>query len=219
LKQEKDTNRLSVDIDGDGKSEEILVKSISPTDGRYQLTVGTVVISGKFSSRSMELWGVRAMSISGGKQKQLLVLGSEVTDTRVTHVYGYQNKQLRRIGEVPFEPEVPGNGALYGSSWMGFWEKKEKYVFEAGRIRLIPQEQYYVGKSVTVKTSFLLLTKRGGEPLATLGEKSKIELLTCVLDVNDYEKHWYLIRSEKGLLGWAQYRTFQQKVDGLIVAG
>jgi hypothetical protein len=212
---------VSVDLDGDGKPESVAVKPLGTNGERYQLTVGSATLTGKLSKDTPELMGLRVVSIMGDKIKQVVVLGSADSDFHTAQVYRYAQKALRLLGEVPFDPEVPGNGALYGEIWMGFWSKKDKCVLENGRIRLVPQELYAVGKKAKVTQPFVLLSKRGGETLATLGAGSAIELIACALlpGPNVNENHWYLIRSEKGLLGWAQLATFKSKVDGLTWAG
>jgi hypothetical protein len=217
--RQKAVESATADLDGDGKPESISVKPLGTSGERYQLTVGSATVTGKLPQDSTELIGLRIVNVAGGKTKQVLVLGYADSDFHAAQLYSYQSKALRLLGELPFDPEVPGNGALYGDVWMGFWSRKEKYVLDKGRLRLVPPELYAVGQKARVKQPFVLLTRRGGEPLATLGAGSALEIVACAPLPDANANHWYLIRSEKGLLGWARLATFRERVEGLIWAG
>jgi hypothetical protein len=208
---------LTADLDGDGKPESIAVKPLGGES--YQLTVGGTSLTAKLPKGTSELLGVRVASITGDKVKQVFVIGFAESDSHGAQVYSYTNKTLRLLGEVPFDPDVTGNGALYGEVWMGFWSRHEKYVLENGKIRHVPQELYAVGQKVKVKQPFVLLTRRGGESLATLGVGNAIEIIACARIPDPQDNDWYLVRSEKGLLGWARLATFRDRVEGLLWAG
>ncbi len=110
--------------------------------------------------------------------------------------------------------EFLGNGIVLADDWMGFWTITRKYVLTKDRKLVeVPQEFYFVGVTGKVSKPLILYqTRQGKQVLANLRAGSKAEII-----LSD-AKGWYLVKSEKGLLGWAKEESILQSISDLPLA-
>lgn len=230
---------LQADLNGDGRPETIRIQARGEeansenTPVSFTLTVGGLSVSGKFETYIEKCLGFRLVRLDKDKPlRQILVVGFGVSDTFQSFLFEYNGKTLRQIGAfAESEPEITGNGVVYTGFWMGFWKRTEKYARDprTGVLTATPQPAYAVGVKAKVKTPFALRFDHSATaPLvANAAPDTEIELLLCWnspgmardLSLEYMDRGWYLIRTAKGLVGWARLGTFREKVVSLPWAG
>lgn len=235
----KAVKSLRTDLNGDGKPEDIslTIRGMSEIKGRMPITLTLTVsgksVSGKFADYVERSEGFTVAQFDDTKPGKIIrIVGHAANDYAQTFLYEFTGGTLRLLGTIDTELEIPGNGAIYGEHWMGFWTRHEKYTIDATTHRLIriSQAAYYVGVKAEARESFAV--RRDHDPrspiVATTTPKSEIELLLCWYPPGDsaadpnrgtLDQGWYLIRTSRGLVGWARFDTFREKVSNLPFAG
>ncbi|QRN93327.1 hypothetical protein JRI60_29510 [Archangium violaceum] len=210
----------SADLDGDGKPEAISIQW-KEGDRQFVLKVGGATLRGK--AEDTEVHGVTVIDIDGGDKWKEVSVHTGLTESDASStVYGFDGKALKELGRVRALSEVRGNGIVLSDSWMGFWNRREKYTLDrkAWKLNLVPQELYYVGAEASVKQSFPIVRSRtDSAPVANLAQGSKIQVLAAPPIGPKDKEPWYLVKSSTGLLGWARQRDLSDKTDGLPWAG
>ncbi|AKJ04079.1 hypothetical protein ATI61_101826 [Archangium gephyra] len=210
----------SADLDGDGKPEAISVQW-GQGDAQFVLKVGGATVRGK--TNDAEVRGVSVIDLDGGdKWKEVAVDMGLTDDDHRSIVYGFDGKALKELGSPHALTEVRGNGIVLSDSWMGFWNRREKYALDrkAWKLNPVPQELYFVGAEATVKKSFPIV--RGTKDkavVANLAEGSKIQVLAAAPVGPKDPDYWYLVKSSTGLLGWTRGQNLQDNTEGLPWAG
>ncbi|WP_257446944.1 hypothetical protein [Archangium lipolyticum] len=203
----------SADLDGDGKPEAISIQW-KEGDSQFVLKVGAATLRGK--ADDTEVHGVTVIDIDGGDKWKEVSVHTGLTDSDASStIYGFDGKALRELGRVRALSEVRGNAIVLSDSWMGFWNRREKYALDrkAWKLTLVPQELYYVGVETSVKQSFPIVRSRtDSAPVANLAQSSKILVLAASIGPKDKEP-WYLVKSSTGLLGWTRQRDLAEKTD------
>ncbi len=205
---------FKTDLDGDGKVDHIVLIDTKET-GQFTLKVNKGIISGKLEE---EVDGFIIIDIdTTDKYKEIAVHTPGMSDDDEYLLYWYDGKDIRQMGHLMRWPDFKGDGTVIVGDWMGFWTKWDKYVLDkkTKTLKLIPQETYAVDVEGTVKESFpIYQTKSNDEILEFLSPNTKFHILACVLS-DDYLSHWYLIKTSSNIIGWAQYNSFYDKVEGL----
>ena len=209
----------NVDLNSDGKIDAVSI-TISEDGSSYTLKINDEKINGKFEDGECD--GFMVIDIDQSyKYKEIAVHTPGSSDDDLYAIYGYNEKEIYKMGELFRWPTFAQNGIVYVDDWMGFWEKTEKYVLnkETRKLQKITQEFYYVGLEAITKESFPIYKKREfKEVVANLKPKSKILIVLCQPSQSDYQKNLYLIKSETNLLGWCNEKTLVNKVEGLPLA-
>jgi hypothetical protein len=220
-----------VDLNGNGKRENIRIdieKGYGPS--KYTLHVGRVSVKGRLSE------GVDGFQIvdinSADGYKEIAVRAQGPSDWLSYHLYWYDGKRIRDLGQVPGGwAKFPGNGSVlvYRNIEEYTALVTEKYVLSAdrGTLRIVPQEMYYLGTVVTVAKSFPIYYTRGStQVVADLARGSRITILAYVPAVRDSDGKLkkgtddeFLIKSQKGLLGWAKGQQIIRNIKDLPMAG
>jgi hypothetical protein len=210
----------SADLDGDGKPEAISVQW-AEGDAQFVLKVGAITVRGK--AGDLEVRGVSVVDIDGGdKWKEVVVHMGLTDDHNRNTVYGFDGKALKELGSTHALTEVRGNAIVLSDTWMGFWNRREKYALDrkAWKLNLVPQELYFVGAEGTVKESFpLVRSSKDKSVVANLAQGSKIQVLAATPEDPKTRDSWYLVKSSTGLLGWTRPQNLQDKTEGLPWAG
>mgnify|MGYP000090819770 CR=1 FL=1 len=139
----------------------------------------------------------------------------------------YNGKSIKEMLSIDAKPEVLGNGEVIIERNMGFWIKKENYILDEAKssertLKLSPQEFYNVGVYAYVKKPFVLYSYRDKKNKLTITKKGeRIEILLC--DTSNWFKEsaqknnrmfdWYLIKTERGITGWAMLKDFINLVE------
>ncbi|WP_395849544.1 hypothetical protein [Cystobacter fuscus] len=210
---------VRADLDGDGKPESITVKW-DVDQGGFTLQVGSASVRAK--TEDPNEGGVEVVDLDrGDKWKDIAITTGQTDSDHRVFLYGFDGKTLKPLGEVHALTEAKGNGIILSDSWMGFWNKREKYVLDrpAWKIRAVPQPLYAVGVECKVKQSFPIVQGRSDKtPVATLAQDSRIQVLAADTSGRPGEE-FYLVKSSTGLLGWASRADLEGKTEGLPFAG
>lgn len=217
----------SQDVNGDGKADKVAVTDV-PDHSRFTLTVNAarlVVPHNEFLDDVLPAFRIVRLS-EGARQAYVVVSLMGSSDYNRHYFFLYDGKTIRRAGVVPGTYTAPGNGIVYVEDWMGFWMGRTKYaVGKSGALQFVPQAGYYVGVSGTVKQTFPIRVSptKTGAVVANVAPASKIDLLLFVPygkePSRDQENGYYLIKTQTGLCGWADYKLFKDKVPDLPYAG
>ncbi|MGE6763698.1 hypothetical protein ACQKGO_37150 [Corallococcus interemptor] len=217
-KNDEPVKSAQVDLDGDGKPD--TVSLTAGEGGKFTLKAGSATLQGNASGNEVRGFTVVDLD-TGDKWKELLVhtLGDMDDDHRF-FLYGYDGKAVKPLGDVRALTEAKGNGIVLVDTWMGFWQRRDKYTLDrkAWKLVHVPQELYAVGVEATVKKSFPLTQSRTGSAvLATTAQGSKVQVLAASVPAKGEVQ--YLVRSSTGLLGWVPGNVLVASTDGLPLAG
>ena len=211
-----------VDLNGDGKKENISIKNINPlsylpSEDNFVLIVDDELITGNLAEGSPD--GFVIVDIyKGDKYKEIVVHAPGESDDDEFLLYSYDGESLKNMGKPYDWPTFYGNGIVLNDKNVDFWSMREKYVLEkkTRTLKLVPQEFYYVGiKGKTTKSFPLYRTKKRKHIVANLKPHSEILILLCKpsLEIKDYA---YLIKSTTGLVGWTTHKAlWDNHVEGL----
>lgn len=224
------------DLNGDGKTEAVAIrvrgadeiKGAEPVS--FTLTVGGATIAGRFADYMEGCNGFYVTRIDGESRiRQIAVVGWASNDYAQTLLFEYNGKALKRIGNLEAEAEIKGNGAVYIWRRMGFWLALEKYAQDARtrQLVLVPQSAYYVGVPTKVVSPFVIRRDHTetASVVGTVAPGSEIQLLLYwhgpgpKKGIHQMDNGWYLIKTAKGLVGWARFGAFEKKVSDLPWAG
>lgn len=215
---------LKADLDGDGTPETV---KLTTTRGANDEQSFTLTVNVATVTRKLELEADVEMKIidvdRSDKFKEVLIQGVGASDYSYTFVYHYDGKALIEIlkAEGQGGVEFSGNGIALQSDWMGFWTRKRKHQLDntTQRFREVPQEIYYVGIEGKVKETFPVYERRGATTVVANTRAGSTMLVVacdpsphCTGDTND-ACHWYLIKTETGLLGWVRLETLRDKAE------
>ncbi len=110
-------------------------------------------------------------------------------------------------------PEFKGNGIVYLNDWVGFWSCRDKYVLDYSERKLkhVDQFAYFVGKQIKIEKGFKIYREKElVNEVAMLEDNSEIELILCDKVNREFFEHRYLIKSQSGLLGWANFKSINE---------
>ncbi|MBC8139896.1 MAG: hypothetical protein H7Y38_00485 [Armatimonadetes bacterium] len=214
----------NVDINGDGKADSVSLSSKTDSS-RFTITVNGAKLSVAPDSFYDGVPGFQVLKLAGNsKSRYLAVLLVAPSDNRETRLYLYNGKTIRPAGTVPGAIVAP-SGIAYSEWWMGFWQCKAKFAPGAnGTVQFVPQAAYYVGKSGTVKETFVIRTEptANAPAVANVAPGSKVELLLYKplgKIPTMPEEGYYLIKTASGQCGWVNFKVFGKKIPDLPFAG
>jgi hypothetical protein len=213
-------------VNGDGKADKVAVTA-DPVKSRFTLTINSARLAVPHDNFMDGLPGFRIVKLSeGAKQSYVVVSLMGANDRNEHYFFLYDGKTIRRAGTLPGTYTVPGNGVVYIKHWMGFWMNSLKYAAaKNGVLQFVPQAGYYVGASATATKTFPIRVSptKNGAVVANVAPVSKIDLLLFVPYGKEpsagAENGYYLIKTQTGLCGWADFKLFGRRVEGLPYAG
>lgn len=213
------TKEISVkrDLDGDSIPEDIRLIPTEYLDPFYE---GILKINNSSIEVGGEWFYVDIVDIDvndGIKELDVDYPGPSADDSR--SIYFFNDESIIEIGSFKHWPQYPGNGKVFVDKWWSFWSEKQLYVLDkqSHKLQEIPQVLAYLGIRTVVMESFpLVMSPDNDTVLATLGTGTSIEILACATSYREDEDndidYWYLIKSEKGICGWATERTYLYKL-------
>lgn len=209
----------SIDLNSDNKTEMVKVETTG-NPYEFRLTVEDKIILAKFDDGDTD--GFQVIDINKNDiYKEIAVHTTGSSDDDEYMVYWYNGKDIIFMDHLSRWPTFNGNGIVYLNGWEGFWSSRDKYVLDDTKRKLIRIEQfaYYVGITAIVKKGFEIYKEKDLiNKVALLSEGSEIVLILC--DKLDYEyfDYKYLIKSNSGLLGWADFRQIWDNTEGIQTA-
>ena len=136
--------------------------------------------------------------------------------------YKIENGEYKyKFGLPGLQVYIPGNGNIYTSGIVNnMFDVKAKFRFENDNVQEVSQPFYYVGfETKTLEHIKLYSDKSFSRVVATLPPNSEIELIAAETN-SDRTKHYFLIKTSFGLLGWWELDDFfSKKIEGLYFRG
>jgi hypothetical protein len=212
-----------VDLNGDGNAEEISISAIPDSYGGFVLNVNELSTEGKLSD---DINGFAIVDVdTSDEYKEIAVHSPGPSDDDDYLVFWYDGKSIKKMGRLWRWPRFLGNGIVMVKDWIdSFWWKTDKYLLnkEKRTLQLVPQGLYYVGIETSVIKSFPIYRAKGDSTIITnLKPQSKVMVVLydppsqyCEGKPPDDEclSDWYVIKSEEGIIGWARFASFWNKL-------
>lgn len=208
-----------VDITGDGKAEHIELIPEEPEDpievesGKFTLRV-----NGKAAIEDQVEPGIQGFYIADvdreDRSKEIVIYTVGLSDDFEHVLFWFDGKRLHKMGSLASHPQFPGNGIVYVNVFPNGVIRHKYIVTTRRRLRLVPQEFYYVGAKGVVLESFKLYRTRGArEAVANVRKGSEVLILLTDMSGDWYGDSWYLVCCESQLLGWAKYEELLRKLE------
>ncbi len=207
----------------DLNSDNIIDKiSLTEIDGVFTLEINNFKTEITFDDEDID--GFKIVDINKNDVfREIAVYASGPGGGSAFKLYYFDGKTIHFMNSLKDFPTFNGNGIVYVDNWEGFWKRRRKFVLnkQTHKLSEIEQFAFYVGvNNITVKNYVSIysdaeLTKK----TATLSKNSKIEILICKKDKNNYNNDLYLIKSKSGLIGWIKYSELEKNCSGFNFAG
>ena len=205
------------DLNGDGKDEQI---RLDPKGRGFTLYINDVSIHGSIGADDIYIVDID----ENDQYKEVAVHSYGPSDDDQYQYFWFDGKEIKDMGGFERWPKYTGYGIIYVREPVTFWERTKKYVLnkETRTLDFIPQEFYFVRNycpsekpdKSKVKKSFPIFFSRTDDTIvANIKEGSMVSILIGDTTAEKWEDAWYLIKSETGILGWAQEGTFWKKVE------
>ncbi|MDC0712487.1 hypothetical protein POL68_28755 [Stigmatella sp. ncwal1] len=189
-----------LDLDGDGKSERVVVEPAKP--GTFRLRVGEVQVEGELPG----VQGFTALDLDSGDKRQEVLVQGEGQGTPRWRLFRYVNGALQEVPLPPGAPSTSGNGILLSDVAMDGWVRRDKYLYDAKKpgFTEVPQELYFVAQTVTAPAPLQLLRAPGNPGAVAMARPGEsLSLIAFKPEASAGSGGWYLADSG-GVLGWLQ---------------
>ncbi|AZT90045.1 hypothetical protein ELD05_04920 [Caldicellulosiruptor changbaiensis] len=213
-----------VDLNSDAQVDTISVW-LDKNQKKYVLSVNSALYQPK--ENILQVIGTEIVDIDSSDQYKEILFHYSSNKGEKYVILDYKGKALKELLTSDSKPIIFGNKEVIVEVNMDFWIKKEKYVLNqtlsgVRTLKLSPQELYNVGVFAYVKKPFVLYSYRDQKSKLTITRKGeKIEIVSC--DTSNWFKDqskknnklydWYLIKTEKGLQGWAMLKDFMNCIE------
>ncbi len=208
-----------IDLNSDNKTELINVET-TDNPNEFKLTIDNKTVLAKFDDGDTD--GFQIIDINNtDAYKEIAVHTTGSSDDDEYMIYWYDGENIIFMDHLSRWPTFNGNGIVYVDGWEGFWSSRDKYVLDdtSRKLNLIEQFAYYVGVTAKVKNTFEIYKEKDLiNKIALLKEGSEIELILCDKTNKEYFDYKYLIKSNSGLLGWAEFRNIWDNTEGIQTA-
>jgi len=211
------------DINFDGAEEEVFL--IQDKKKQHYIKINKVTM--KLPSQDVKNLSFLELPRNSVK---LILIEIRIDDKPSFVAFFYNTRNIQQVAKFSSHPAVDSDGLIYTEENMGFWIKKDKYMIvdskEGKTLKAIPQELYYVGFKSRVKGDIILYANREENSklvVDVLRSGDNIEILLC--DPSNWFKRpnqknnrlydWYLVKTDKGFIGWTRYKDLQQNVEGI----
>lgn len=220
--------RLTADLDGDTKPENIIL-SLSGTEDfrRYTVQAGHASFDGKYFAVSGDRPKMKLIRIDSAKtQNQLLLTIPSPVDCGYVILAFYRDNFLNLLehnSKNCEEPQVVGDG-VETRSWLGFWDIPKRYTLNQQGTKL----------NLTVQTIYPVKLRHNAsvsEAVGIAAETLNLKPADCknttipkgdrlVVKSYDQSKNQYLLEGLGGNCGWLpESELHPNTVDGLPWAG
>lgn len=216
--------QLQDDLNGDSQLDSVSLWCDKNTK-KYSLIINNAAY--QFKETILQPIGIEVVDLNTSDSYREILFHYKTNNLEKYFILWYNGKSIKEMLNIDGKPEVLGNGEVIVGRNMGFWTKKEKYILEEKNsseriLKFSPQEFYNVGVFAYVKKPFVLYSYRDKKNKLTKTEKGeRIEIVLC--DPSNWFKEntqknnrmfdWYLIKTEKGITGWAMLKDFVNLVE------
>ncbi|WAM32468.1 hypothetical protein [Caldicellulosiruptor naganoensis] len=215
-----------VDLNSDSQVDTISVW-LDKSQKKYVLSVNSAFYQPK--ENILQVIGTEIVDIDSSDQyKEVLFHYKSNKGEKYVILDYHKGKALKELLSSDSKPLIFGNKEVIVEVNMDFWIKREIYVLSqtlsgVRTLKLTPQELYNVGVFAYVKKPFVLYSYRDqkSSKLTITRKGEKIEIVGC--DTSNWFKDqskknnklydWYLIKTEKGLQGWAMLKDFMNYIE------
>jgi hypothetical protein len=198
------------DLNKDNIDDTIRVEIIDTY--KFRLFINNYKIEDRFDDGNVD--GFKIIDIDKlDKYKEIAVHTSGPSNDDEYMIYCFNGSEIIFMNHLSRWPEFIGNGIIYLNDWEGFWSCRDKYVLDYSERKLkhIEQFAYYVGKKFKIEKGFKIYKEKELiNDIAFLEDNSEIELILCDKTDREYFEYRYLIKSQSGLLGWANFKSIYE---------
>jgi len=239
---------FDIDLNGDGIIEHIEVEYVEDTDeqmrsyydadfyysGNYIVRINDQEVTGW--SEVPEAAEIVDIDENDGRMELLLADDGPSNETNCI-IYGWNGEEIYTVGEFYGSREFDGHGTIYSGVSQEFWTATfiDRLNPDTHTLYTVPQDLYFVdnccnqiidnGCMYTVTVAFpLYKDASGSQIIENLEPGSEITFIAAKPNVN-YENYdtweffeWYLLRTDDNVLGWIDFWTFYDKLEGLCQA-
>jgi hypothetical protein len=215
---------VRADLDGDGSPDLIRV---AQKEAGYVLTINGVQSEEAGEEKTTE--GVEAVDIRGDDGlREVQVVGESAGGYQWSDLYAYDGREISLLGSLTGGLSIPGTGKVYVERWHGSFTTTAGYELRDAPRRLeeTPQDLYFVGLTVKVRTSFPIRLQRH-RPASEIHVSAGSEVQIVAVDLSGTECgeeqgrpcEVFLIRTSTGVTGWVERWKMEANVEGLSTAG
>lgn len=216
--------QLQDDLNADNQPDSILLW-YDRNAKKFGLSINNVVY--QFKENILQSIGIEIVDLNVNDSYKEILFHYKTNNLEKYSIIWYSGKSIKEMLNIDGKPQIIGNGEVIVNRNMGFWIKKEKYILEEKSknertLKFSPQEFYNVGVFAYVKKPFILYSYRDKKNKLIKTEKGeRIEIVLC--DTSNWFKEsnqknnrmfdWYLIKTEKGITGWAMLKDFINLIE------
>ena len=177
--QELTTKTQNVDLDGDGILDKISLNIIYAGED-YSSFLLTVNKAETLDKHSYNVDGYEIIDIDkSDKQKEIAVHTPNANGPDEYIIYRYDGENIKRIGSTHSFTKFNGDGTLDVETYMSFWTKNDRYVYNRDKNELewIEKKEYDINEEYTVIDDFSILPSIGSantNGFVKKGEKIRI---------------------------------------------
>lgn len=220
--------RLTADLDGDTKPENIVLSLSGTSDfRRYTVRTGHASFDGKYFAASGEQPKIKLIRIDSARiQNQLLLTIPSPVDCGYVILTFFQDKffnMLEHNSKNCEEPRVDGDG-LETLSWLGFWNIPTRYTLNQQGTKLNSTDQTIYPVKLTHNSSISEAVGIAVQTLVLKPADCKSETIPkgnrLIVKSYDVLKNRYLLKGSGDSCGWLPESDLHPyTVDGLPWAG
>lgn len=216
-------NKAIVDLDGKDDADKIELTLIEDDYGfsNFILTINKDSISGKHSYNVNGFLIIDLDTADNFKEVAVYTQNSNGPDEYI--IYKYDN-WITEIGRINSYATFQGNKEIIVDTEMMFWTKTDTVLYdtEFEVLKFYPKEFYDINIKAKVLEPFSLYSDRDKFiTIIELKPKDRITVMKCDTSpfcndelANSFELcDWYQVRLESGRTGWAQLKTFLNKLE------
>lgn len=207
--------RLTVDLDGDGKSEVVTASTSGENDiQKYTVRVKGSIYDGEYFAAEGDLPQITTTRInynSGIKQLLITTMGPASCDyDLLSFSQGKLISLMRTSSHDCNAPKPLGNGKVEVLKWEGFWYRHEKYELDPQGTKLTQETQALYAVGVPGVATGLLSMQPFNCRSASIPKGAFV-----VVSQYDIENKRYLIKSLANSCGWVPQKEIFNAVGEL----
>jgi hypothetical protein len=196
-----------VDLDGNGRSDKILVVASEGDLQAVNVTVGTTSLA---DNQLYVAVSARVVDLDDSDDAhQIVVEGTSEGGKRWFTFFVWDGRKVVQALKVTTDSEkgglsTPGGGTVILESDRGFFLQRSAWTVGGTMFQPVLQPFIHVGATATANEATDLVTDPGSADRVTqlaAGAEAQVLLMTRE------EPYWYLVRAPNGLVGWVRSDT------------
>jgi len=195
-------NIAAADLDGDGRTEKILLSCPNPEADEYTLCIDSLSVHDTGSNIDGVYYLVDIDK--NDKYRELVVSESGPSDDYKNTFYAYNGKGIVKLGKLQGWPEAvyfDQHGivkACTRGQTLQTWYYPDPYkLFKHSRLERIPQDLYPVNTEISVIKTITLQKSRTDE-----GEAYTLQVGDKATILSSDDREWCSVKNSEGEIGW-----------------